>query len=101
MRKLDPKSAGDPDGVPIIFLKSCEHSLSPPLAHLFFYPALIRICLQVGGSLLLHHFLKMAFRVCLKLSTDILNINHLQINGHDDKRHSVLIFTDAGRISKH
>ena len=35
MCKLDPKSAGSPDDVPPIFPKSCEHSLSPPLAHLF------------------------------------------------------------------
>ena len=35
MRKLGPKSAGGPDGVPHIFLKRCQHSLSPPLANLF------------------------------------------------------------------
>ena len=35
MRKFDPKSAGGLDGVPPIFLKRCQHSLSPPLAHLF------------------------------------------------------------------
>ena len=35
LRKLHPKSSGGPDGVPLIFLKSCLHSLSPPLAHLF------------------------------------------------------------------
>ena len=33
--KLDPKSAGGLNDVPLIFLKSCKHSLSPPLAHLF------------------------------------------------------------------
>ena len=35
MRKLDPKSDGGLDGVPSIFLKSCQYSLSPPLTHLF------------------------------------------------------------------
>ena len=35
MCQLDPKSAGGPDGVPPIFLKSCQHSLSPPLTDLF------------------------------------------------------------------
>ena len=35
MHKLDPKSVGGLDGVPPIFLKICQHSLSPPLAHLF------------------------------------------------------------------
>ena len=35
MRKCDPKSSGGPDDIPSIFLKRCEHSLSPPLAHLF------------------------------------------------------------------
>ena len=35
MRKLDQKSAGGTDGVPPIFLKSCQRSLSPPFAHLF------------------------------------------------------------------
>ena len=35
MRKLNPKSAGGPDGFHPIFLKNCNESLSQPLAYLF------------------------------------------------------------------
>ena len=60
MRKLDPKSAGGPDGVPPIFLKSCKHSLSPPLAHLFSLSYTHSHRLQVGGSPTLNLFLRRA-----------------------------------------
>ena len=37
MRKLNPKSAGGPDGFHPISFKDCSESLSQPLAYLFIY----------------------------------------------------------------
>ena len=77
MRTLDPKSAGGPH-VPPIFLKSCEYSLSLPLPHLF---SLSYTNSYLPPSWMIAYitpiFKKGDPARCLKLSTNILNINYL------------------------
>ena len=103
MRKLDPKSAGV-RMAPLCFLKICEHSLSLPLAQLFLYSTLIPFYLQVGCSLTLHLFLRMAIQrvsqiissdniltsTTCKLTTDIL-CSYLFAAGRKTKHQHVFI----------